>query len=99
MLAKIESETLRQILIVLGVMGANAVLSNFIWWLVGSRRVRVRTFARVAAAFLGILNLGLAMVCLFRMLRYGPEWLYIVLLVVSTIFAYRVGGATRGQYP
>jgi hypothetical protein len=59
----------------------------------------VRTLARVAGAFLGILNLGLAMVCLFRMLRSGPEWMYIVLLIVSTVFAYRVGGATRGQYP
>ena len=99
MFPDLQSETARQVLIVLGVVGVNAVLSNLIWWLVGSTRLRVRTFARAAAAFLGILNLGLAMVCVFRLLRAEPEWMYIVLLVVSTIFAYRVGGATRGIYP
>jgi VanZ family protein len=99
MLPNIPPETLRQILTVIGVVVANAILSNVIWRLVGSKRHRVRTPARVAAAFLGILNLGLAVVCLFRMLRSGPEWMYIALLVVSTVFAYRVGGATRGQYP
>ena len=99
MLPEIQNETSRQVLIVLGVIIANTLLSNVIWRLVGSRRRRVRVFARVSAAFLGILNLGLAVVSLFRMLRYGPEWMYILLLVVSTIFAYRVGGATRGQYP
>jgi hypothetical protein len=86
-------------MIVLGVVVANAVLTNVIWRLVGSARRRVRSTARAAAAFLGLLNLGLAVVCLFRMLRSGPEWMYILLLVVSTVFAYRVGGATRGQYP
>jgi hypothetical protein len=95
----LESETIRQILIVLGVVVVNAILVNLIWRFVGAKRRRTRTGARVAAACLGILNLGLAMVCLMRLLRTGPEWIYVVLLVVSTIFAYRVGGATHGQYP
>lgn len=99
MLPYLQSETARQVLIILGVAGVNALLSNLIWWLVGSKRRRVRTFARVSAAFLGILNLGLAVVCVLQLLRAEPEWMYIVLLVISTIFAYRVGGATRGIYP
>ena len=98
MLAKLQPETMRQIVIVVALVAANTIVSNFIWWLLGSLRSRVRTLARVAAAFLAILNLGLAMVCLFRMLRLGPDWFYILMLVIALIFAYRVGGATRGQY-
>lgn len=95
----LQGETARSILIVLGVAGADLLLANFVWWLVGSTRLRVRTFARASAMFLGILNLGLAILCLFQMLRYGPAWMYGALLIVSTVFAYRVGGATRGNYP
>ena len=98
MLAKPQPETMRQIVIVVALVVTNTIVSNFIWWLLSSLRARVRTLARVAAAFLAILNLGLAMVCLFRMLRLGPDWFYIMMLVMALIFAYRVGGATRGQY-
>src|SRR3972149_2326766 len=97
-LPKLQGETIRQIIIVVALVAANSMVSNFIWWMLGSLRSRTRTQARVAAAFVGILNLGLAMVCLFRMLRLGPDWFYIMMLVIATIFAYRVGGATRGQY-
>ena len=99
MLAKISGETLRQILIVVGVVIANGVLANLVWRMVGSPRRWVRGAGRGGAAFLGILNLGLAAFCLLRMLRTGPEWMFVLLLVVATIFAYRVGGATRGRYP
>jgi hypothetical protein len=98
MLAKPQPETMRQIVIVVALVVANTLVSNFIWWLLSSLRARVRTIARVAAAFLAILNLGLAMVCLFRMLRLGPDWFYIMMLALALVFAYRVGGATRGQY-
>ena len=98
MLAKLQPETMRQIVVVVALVVANTIVSNFIWWLLGSLRSRVRTLARVAAAFLAILNLGLGMVCLLRMLRFGPDWFYILLLVLALVFAYRVGGATRGQY-
>jgi hypothetical protein len=47
----------------------------------------------------GIANLGLGMVCLMRMLRYGPDWLWTLLLLIAFVFAYRVGGATREQLP
>ena len=98
MLAKLPPETIRHIVILVAVIVTNSIASNFVWWLLGSIRARVRTMARVAAAFLAILNLGLAMVCLFRMLRLGPDWFYIMMLLVALIFAYRIGGATRGQY-
>ncbi len=95
---KLQPETIRQIVIVVALVAADSIVSNFIWWLLGSLRARVRTMARVAGAFLAILNLGLAVICLFRMLRLGPDWFYIVLLLIALVFAYRVGGATRGQY-
>ncbi|MBI4166912.1 MAG: hypothetical protein HY508_14385 [Acidobacteria bacterium] len=98
MLGKLQPDTIRNIVILVATIVANSIASNFIWWLLGSVRSRVRTIARVAAAFLAILNLGLAMVCLFRMLRLGPDWFYILMLLVALIFAYRIGGATRGQY-
>jgi hypothetical protein len=98
MLGKLQPDTVRHIVILVAVFAANSIVSNFIWWLLGSLRARIRTLARVAAAFLAILNLGLAMVCLFRMLRLGPDWFYILMLLAALIFAYRVGGATRGQY-
>ncbi len=98
MIARPQPETMRQIVIVAALVITNAVVSNFIWWLLGSLRSRVRTLARTAAAFAAILNLGLGMMCLLRMLRHGPDWFYVALLVVAFIFAYRVGGATRGQY-
>ena len=98
MLAKLQPETMRQIVIVVALVVANSIVSNFIWWLLGSLRSRVRTLARVAAAFLAILNLGLGLVCLLRMLRFGPDWFYLLMLVLALVFAYRVGGATRGQY-
>jgi hypothetical protein len=96
--AKLQPETIRQIVVVVGLVVANTIVSNFIWWLLGSLRSRVRTLARVGAAFLAFLNLGLAIVCLLRMLRSGPDWFYILMLVLALVFAYRVGGATRGQY-
>ena len=98
MLGKLQPETIQHIVILVAVFVGNSIVSNFVWWLVGSLRARVRTMARVAAAFLAILNLGLAMVCLFRMLRLGPDWFYILMLLAALIFAYRIGGATRGQY-
>lgn len=89
---------MRQIVIVVALVAANTIVSNFLWWLLGSIHKRMRTLARVGAAFAAILNLGLAMVCLFRMLRLGPDWFYIAMLAISLVFAYRVGGATRGRY-
>ena len=97
-LPKIQSETIRQIIIVVALVAANSIASNFVWWLLSSQRNRIRVMARVAAAFLAILNLGLGVVCLFRMLRLGWDWFYLVMLLIATVFAYRVGGATRGQY-
>lgn len=97
-LPKIQGETIRQIIIVVALVAANSIASNFVWWLLSSARNRIRVMARVAAAFLAILNLGLAVVCLFRMLRLGWDWFYLVMLLIATVFAYRVGGATRGQY-
>lgn len=98
MVGRLSPETIRQIVIVVATVAANAIVANFIWWMLGSLRSRVRTAARVGAAFLAILNLGLGMVCLFQMLRQGPSWFYIVLMLIAVVFAFRVGGATRGQY-
>ena len=98
MLGRIPPETVREIIIVVATFAVNAILSNFIWWLLGSLRSRVRTLARVGAAFVAILNLGLGMVCLLTMLREGPTWFYIVMMLIAVVFAFRVGGATRGKY-
>ncbi len=95
---KLSPETMREIVIVVALVVADTIVSNFIWWMLGSLRVRVHAIARAAAAFAAILNLGLGMVCLFRMLRSGPDWFYIALLIIALVFAYRVGGATRGKY-
>ena len=95
---KLSAENMRQIVMVVALVVADTILSNFIWWLLASLRSRVRTLARTAAAFAAILNLGLAVICLLRMLRSGPDWFYIVVLLIALVFAYRVGGATRGQY-
>ena len=98
MLGKLQPETVRQIIIVAAAFAANAIISNFIWRMLGTKRSKIRTAARVAAAFLAILNLGLGMVCLLTMLRHGPDWFYVLLLLIAVVFAFRVGGATRGQY-
>ncbi len=96
---ELPEQTLHQALIVLGVAIANAVFTNLTWWVVGSKRRAIRGVGRGVAAFLAIANLALGLVCILRMLRTGIEWMYVALLVVAFVFAYRVGGATRGQYP
>jgi len=99
MLPKIPPQTLYQVLTVAAVVIVNVLLSSFVWRLAGSKRRRWRGLGRGVAALVGIANLGLGMVCLMRMLRYGPDWLWTLLLLIAFVFAYRVGGATREQLP
>jgi hypothetical protein len=98
MFPKIQSVTREEILIVVGVVLVNAVLSNVFWRCVGAKRRWVRGTGRGAAAALAIANLGLAGMCIVHLLRFDADWMYIALMVVAFVFAYRVGGATTGQY-
>jgi hypothetical protein len=93
-----QSVTLEEILIVVGVALVNALLANVIWRSVGAKRRRVRGMGRGAAAALAIANLGLGGMCIVHLLRFDADWVYIALMVVAFVFAYRVGGATTGQY-
>jgi len=98
MFPRIQSVTREEILIVVGVVLVNVLLSNVIWRWVGAKRREVRGMGRGAAAALAIANLGLGGMCIVHLLRFDPDWIYIALMVVAFIFAYRVGGATTGQY-
>jgi len=99
MLPKVQGLTHEQVLIIVGVVLVNAVLSNLIWRWVGAKRRWVRRTGRGAAAALAIANLGLGGMCILHLLRFDPDWMYIALMAVAFVFAYRVGGATTGQYP
>ena len=98
MFPKFQSVTREQVLIVVGVVLVNALLSNVIWRSLGAKRRWVRGVGRGAAASLAIANLGLGGVCILHLLRFDADWIYIALMVVAFVFAYRVGGATTGQY-
>lgn len=98
MFTQIPSVTREEILIVVGVALVNALLSNVIWRCVGAKRRGVRGMGRGAAAALAIANLGLGGMCIVHLLRFDADWVYIALMVVALVFAYRVGGATTGQY-
>ncbi|MBZ5514011.1 MAG: hypothetical protein LAN62_04040 [Acidobacteriia bacterium] len=96
---KIPDEVVRHALYVAGLLVADIVVSAISWRLAGVKRRGTRLVGRVVAAFFSLANAGLALGCLFHLLRGGADWFYVALLVLGFVFAYRIGGATIGRYP
>jgi hypothetical protein len=94
-----HSGTIRAIVIILGVVIANVVLSNLVWWIVGSPRRTLRVLGRAFAGFFALANVALALVSFLPLLQRGWDWFHVALIVVAVVFAFRVGGATSGRYP
>lgn len=84
---------------VLGMVVLNVLLSNAVWWTIGSKSRGVRAVGRVSGAFFCLANLALALICFLRLIQKGMDWFYIALFVLALVFAFRIGGATSGHYP
>lgn len=94
-----SADTLRHGAYVVGVIGANVILSGIAWRILGAKSRNLRRLGRVLGATFCFANLGLAVVCLLYLLQKGGDWFYVALLLVAFVFAFRIGGATVGRYP
>ena len=90
---------MRLVLLLLAVVLANGVLANLVWRMVGARSREVRVTGRTFALLFALANLFVAGVSLLHLWRSDWSWFYIVMLFQALAFAYRFGGATKGNYP
>ena len=94
-----QPNTIRSVLIILGVVAVNLLLANLVWWIVGSQQRVLRMLGRAFGGFFALANVALALVSFLPLVQRGWNWFYIVLIVLALIFAFRFGGATSGRYP
>jgi steroid 5-alpha reductase family enzyme len=94
-----QPNTIRWVLIILGVVAVNLLLANLVWWIVGSQQRVLRMLGRAFGGFFALANVALALVSFLPLVQRGWNWFYIVLIVLALVFAFRFGGATSGRYP
>ncbi len=89
---------MRQILIVVGLVVLNSLLSDAVWRVVGVKRRGVQSLGRFLAGLFSLSNLALAILSFLLLWRHGWDWYYLALFLTGLIFAFRFGGATSGRY-
>ena len=93
-----SADTLRHGAYVVGAVVANVIVSSIAWRVLGAKSRHLRRVGRAIGAMFCIANLGLAVVCILYLLQHGGDWFYVALLLIALVFAFRIGGATVGQY-
>jgi hypothetical protein len=83
---------LQPIIVLLGVLFLNAVLSTLVWKLIRARPTIVRAVGRVLATIFCFANLLMAGISIRELWLKGGDWFYIVLLLLGLIFGFRFGG-------
>ena len=83
---------MQPIIVLLGVLFLNAVLSTLVWKMIRVRPALVRALGRVLATIFCFANLLMAGISIRELWLKGGDWFYIVLLLLGLIFGFRFGG-------
>lgn len=83
---------MQPIILLLGVLFLNALLSTLVWKLIRARLKILRAIGRVFATVFCLANLLMAGISIRELWLKGGDWFYITLLVLGLIFGFRFGG-------